>query len=194
VLELALRQRPDYLAKEAEVRAAELRKQSAAAGRLPTVSLDANYGVIGARVDQVHGTFGVQGTVNIPIYQGGRVQADVADADADLQHRKSELVAIRARIDAEARAALLDVFTANRLVEVARGNVDLARQQLEQSRDRFADGITNNVEVVQAQEVVAAAEESYIASLLSFNASKTEVARARGDAGKSIVEYLKGKR
>jgi len=194
LLDLAFRQRPDYLAKEAEVRAAELRKQSAAAGKLPTVSLDANYGAIGARVDQAHGTFGVAGTVNIPVYQGGRVQADVADADADLQHRKSELAAIRAQIDAEARAALLDVLTASRLVEVARGNVDLARRQLEQSRDRFADGVTNNVEVVQAQEAVAAAEESYIASLLSFNASRTQVARARGDAGKSIVEYLKGKR
>jgi outer membrane protein TolC len=192
--EQAFSQRPDYLAKQAEVRAAELRKKSAAAGKLPTVSLDANYGLIGARTDAVHGTFGVVGTLNVPVYQGGRVQADVADADADLQHRKSELAAIRARIDAEVRTALLDVFTANRLVEVARGNVDLARQQLEQSRDRFADGVTNNVEVVQAQEAVAAAEESYIASLYSFNAAKTQVARARGDAGKAVIEYLKGKR
>ena len=192
--EKAFSQRPDYLAKQAEVRAAELRKKSAAAGKLPTVSLDANYGVIGARADAVHGTFGVVGTLNVPIYQGGRVQADVADADADLQHRKSELAAIRTRIDAEVRAALLDVVTANRLVDVSRGNVDLARKQLEQSRDRFADGVTNNVEVVQAQEVVAAAEESYIASLYSFNAAKTQVARARGDAGKSVIEYLKGKR
>jgi outer membrane protein TolC len=194
LLDLALRQRPDYLAKQAEVRGAELRKQSAAAGRLPTVSFDANYGVIGARIDEVHGTFGVAGSVNIPLYQGGRVQADVASADADLQHRKSELDALRARIDAEVRAALLDARTASRLVEVSKGNVDLARQQLEQSRDRFADGVTNNVEVVQAQQALTAAEESYIASLFSFNAAKTQVARARGDAGKSVIEYLKGKR
>jgi outer membrane protein TolC len=71
--------------------------------------------------------------------------------------------------------------------------VELARQQLEQSRDRFADGVTNNVEVVQAQEAVAAANESYIASLYSFNAAKTQVARARGDAGNAVIEYLKGK-
>jgi outer membrane protein TolC len=194
LLDLAFRQRPDYLAKQSEVHAAELRKQSAAAGRLPTVSLDANYGVVGPRIDQVHGTFGVAGSVNIPVYQGGRVRADVADAEADLQHRKSELAAIRARIDAEVRAALLDVLTANRLVDVARGNVDLARRQLEQSRDRFADGVTNNVEVVQAQQALTAAEESYISSLYSFNAAKTQVAKARGDAGKSVIEYLKGKR
>ncbi len=194
LLDLAFRQRPDYLAKQAEVRGAELRKQSAAAGKLPTVSFDANYGVIGARIDEVHGTFGVAGSVNIPIYQGGRVQADVADADADLQRRKSELAALRARIDAEVRAALLDVRTADRLVDAAKGNVALARQQLEQSRDRFANGVTDNLEIVQAQQAVAAAEESYIASLFSFNAAKTQVARARGDAGKSVIEYLKGKR
>ncbi len=194
VLERALAQRPDYLSKQAEVRAAELRKQSAAAGRLPTISLDANYGVLGPRVDEVHGTFGVAGTVNIPVYQGGRVQADVADADADLDHRKSELAALRARIDADVRSALIDAQTAARLVEVARGNAELARKQLEQSRDRFSSGVTNNLEVVEAQQAVAAAEEAYIASLYSFNTAKSMVARARGDAGQTIIEYLKGKR
>jgi len=194
LMELAFRQRPDYLAKLAEVRAAELRKQSAAAGRLPTISLDANYGVNGPSADQVHGTFGVAGTVNVPIYQGGRVQADVMEADAQLQKRKAELAAMRSRIDADVRGALLDVRTATLQVEVAKENIELARRQLEQSRDRFAAGVTNNVEVVQAQQVVAAAEESYIANLLAFNGAKIEVARARGDAGKAVIEYLKGKK
>jgi len=194
LLDLAYHQRPDYLAKQAEIRAAELRKQSASAGRLPTVSLDANYGVNGPSADQVHGTFGVAVTVNIPIYQGGRVQADVAEADAQLQKRKAELAALRARIDADVRSALLDVRTATMQVEVAKENIELARKQLEQSRDRFAAGVTNNLEVVQSQQVVAAAEESYIANLLAFNGAKISVARARGDAGTAVIEYLKGKR
>jgi outer membrane protein TolC len=135
----------------------------------------------------------VAGSVNIPIYQGGRVQADVAEADADVQKKKAEQAALKQRIEAEVRAALLDVNTAVRLVDVARGNKELAKQQLEQSRDRFAAGVTNNVEVVEAQQAVAGAEESYISSLLALNAAKTAVARARGDAGKSIVAYLEQK-
>jgi len=79
-------------------------------------------------------------------------------------------------------------------VEVAKQNIELARKQLEQSRDRFAAGVTNNLEVVQSQQVVAAAEESYIANLLAFNGAKISVARARGDAGTAVIEYLKGKR
>lgn len=193
LLDTAYRQRPDYLAKQAEVRAAELRKQAAAAGRLPTVSVDANYGVIGARTDELHGTFGVMGTLNIPVYQGRRVEADVADADAQLRRAKAELDALRSRIDNDVRAAVLDVRFANRLVEVAAENVDLARRQLEQSRDRFSAGVTNNMEVVQAQQAVAAAEEARISSLLSYNGALTSVARARGDAGNSIIEYLKGR-
>ncbi len=193
VLETAYRLRPDYLAKQAEVRAAEIRKQSASAGRLPTLSFDSNYGVIGPRATEVHGTFGVAAALNIPIYQGGRVEADVMEADARLQTKKSELAALKSRIDAEVRGALLDVRSAFQQVEVARENNTLARQELDQARDRFSAGVTNNLEVVQAQQSVAAAEESYISSLLLFNAAKTFVARARGDAGKSITEYLKGK-
>jgi len=194
VIALAYRQRPDYLAKQAEVRAAEIRKQSAEAGNLPSVTLDANYGVLGPSATQLHGAFGVTGTVNIPVYQGGRVRADVAEADAQLELRKSELAAMKERIDTEVRSALLDVRTAARQVEVARENKGLAASQLEQSRDRFASGVTNNLEVVQAQQAVAAAEESYIASLYAFNVARTEVAKARGDAAKAVIDYLKGRK
>lgn len=194
LLEVAYRQRPDYLAKQSQVRAAELRKEAAAAGRLPTFSVDANYGVNGPTVDQIHGTFGVAGTVNIPVYQGGRVKAEVLEADTQVQRRKSELDAMKSRIDADVRSALLDVQTAVLQIQVSKENIDLAQKQLEQSQDRFSAGITNNLEVVQAQQAVAGAQESYIANLLGFNAAKIAVARARGDAGKSIVEYLKGKR
>jgi len=191
ILATAYKQRADYQAAEASVRAAELARSAAVAGRYPTATLDANYGVIGPVPDQMHGTFAVSGTVNIPIFQGGRVQADVERADAELRRRRAEFADLRSRIDADVRTALTDLRSSSRQVEVAVKNVDLAKEQLQQSQDRFAAGVTNNLEVVQAQQAVALANENYIAALYSYAAAQSALVRARGDAEKSITEYLR---
>jgi len=49
-----------------------------------------------------------------------------------------------------------------------------------QAQDRFAAGVTNNLEVVQAQEAVAAATDSYLAALYAHNLAKLSLARAVG--------------
>ena len=53
--------------------------------------------------------------------------------------------------------------------------------------------MTNNVEVVQAQEAVATAQENLIASLFTYNVSRAALVRAEGLAERYIVGYLKGK-
>ena len=110
-----------------------------------------------------------------------------------LRRRKAELEDLQGRIDNDVRVAAVDLRSASRQIEVARGNLELAHQQLEQSRDRFAAGVTNNLEVVQSQESVATANENYISSLYSFNTAKAQLSRARGDAEQGVVQFIKGK-
>ena len=87
------------------------------------------------------------------------------------------------------RTASLDLQAASDQVAVARSNVDLAQQTLAQSRDRFGAGITGNIEIVQAQEDVARANESYISSLHDFNLARMQLARATGSAEREIRQY-----
>ena len=82
--------------------------------------------------------------------------------------------------------ALLDLKAAQQQVAVARSGRELATQQMEQSQDRFAAGVTSNIEVVQAQEALATADENYISSLYSFNAAKASLARAMGAGEKNL--------
>jgi len=65
---------------------------------------------------------------------------------------------------------------------VAAENSALAQRALTQSQDRYSNGVTNYLEVVQAQEAVVAAKENYIASLFSFNVAKISLARALGSS------------
>jgi outer membrane protein TolC len=191
-LRRAYASRSDYQAAQALVRAAELSHRGAAAGRYPTIQLNANFGDIGVTLAQSNGTWQVNGGLNIPIFAGGKVHSDVLEADAELRQVHSQLNDLRGRIDYEVRGSLLDLNSAAEQVEVARSSVDLAEQALTQSRDRFSAGVTDNLEVVQAQEAVASAHESYIQSLYAHNLAKVELARAIGDAEQGVKRYLKG--
>jgi outer membrane protein TolC len=191
-LQRAYAGRPDYQAALAQVQAAELSRRAAFAGHYPTVDLAANLGDIGVAPGQSNGTWQVNGGINIPIFAGNRVHSDVLEADAQLKQARSQLGDLRGRIDYEVRTALLDLSAAAEQVEVARSSVDLAEQALAQSQDRFTAGVADNLEVVQAQEAVASAHESYIQSLYAHNLSKVELAYAIGDAEEGVKRFLKG--
>src|SRR5205814_737681 len=191
-LQHAYKERADYQGLLSQVRSAELSKKSAQAGRYPSLDLDANFGDIGVTPAHSNGTWQVIGGVNIPIFAGNRVHADVLEADAQLRQARSQLSDLRGRIDYEVRAALLDLSAAAEQVDVARSSVALAEQALAQSQDRFAAGVADNLEVVVAQQAVAGANESYIQSLYAHNLAKVELAYAIGDAEQGVRRYLKG--
>jgi outer membrane protein TolC len=191
-LERAYASRPDYQAAQARVRATELSRRGATAEHYPSMDLSANFGDIGTNPAQSNGTWQVAGGITIPIFAGGKTHSDVLEAEAQLRQARSQLGDVRGRIDYEVRTALLDLNAANDQVEVARSSVELAEQALTQSRDRFAAGVTDNLEVVQAQEAVASAHESYIQSLYAHNLAKVELAHSIGDAEQGVKRYLKG--
>ncbi|HXM68797.1 MAG TPA: TolC family protein [Candidatus Acidoferrum sp.] len=191
-LQRAYASRQDYQAAQLQVRSAELTHRAAAAGRYPTADLSANYGDIGVTPGTSNGTWQVNGGISIPIFTGGKVHSDLLEADAQLKQARSQLGDLRGRIDYEVRASLLDLTAAAEQVEVARSSVELADEALNQSRDRFAAGVTDNLEVVQAQEAVASAHESYIEALYAHNLSKVELAYAIGDAEQGVKRFLKG--
>ena len=182
--------RSDYLAAAQQVRAAEYLRKSATAEHLPSVFISANYGDLGITPGQSHGTYAVTGGVHIPIFAGGKAKADALQYEAQLKQSQQQLDNLRAQIEYEIRVALLDLNAAAEQVEVARSSVDLAEQTMAQARDRFTAGVADNLEVVQAQEAVAAANESYISSLYSHNLAKVELARAVGFAEEGVRQYL----
>jgi outer membrane protein TolC len=190
-LQQAYAARPDYLGARDQVRSAELALQSAGAENYPSVSVYTDFGDIGSpNFAYSHETFTFQASLNIPVFQGTRVRADKLQADSALRQRQAELEDLRGKIDDDVRTAFLNLKSSSQLVAVARSNVDLAHQTLTQAQDRFTSGVADNLEVVQAQESVASAEQSYIASLYSYNLAKVSLAQAVGVAEQSALHYL----
>jgi outer membrane protein TolC len=184
--------RPDLHSAMASVRAAELAKAAARAERYPSISAVADYGDIGMNPGISHGTVNAAAKVSIPVFQGGRVHADELHADALANRARQDFENLRGQIDQDVRNAFLDLMSSRERVAVEKSATGLANQTLQQARDRFSSGVTDNIEVVQAQEAVATAQEAYIASLYSFNVSKLDLARAIGDSEFGFERYLKG--
>ena len=191
--ERAYASRSDYQAALAQVRAAEYARKAATAEHFPTLSASADYGLAGS-TDTLHtnGVFDVRGTLNIPIFAGGHTHGDVLQAEAQLRQSRERLENLRAQIDTDVRTALLNLQSSSEQVAVAQDNIHLADETLTQSRDRFRAGVTDTVEVVQAEEAVASAHENYISSLYNYNYSKISLARALGMAEQGVKDYFKG--
>ena len=190
-LELAAQNRSDLKSAQAELRAAEFARKAAFAEHLPTLGIVADYGVIGVNPASSHGTYSVSGQLLFPIWAGGHTHGDVVEADATLNQRRAEYENTREKVEADVRSAFLDLNAAAEEVRVAQSRRDLAQDQLTQSRDRFASGVTDTVEVTQSQEAVATAEADYIADLNAHNLAKASVARAIGQAEKIMRDLLK---
>jgi len=97
-----------------------------------------------------------------------------------LRQRQAEAADLAQRIEADVRTALLDVQAAEQQLAVAKERVTLADQELSLARTRFTAGVTNNLEVIQAQNEVATAADAEVAATYAVNTARAALARAIG--------------
>jgi outer membrane protein TolC len=189
-LKQAFERRADLKAAEAQLRAAERTLAAARDERLPSLSVSGDYGDIGTNPSQSHGTFTAAATLHFPIWQGGRTEGDIKQAEATLAQRRAELGDLKSQIESDVRNAYLDLRAATSQVEVARRNLQVTRETLDLTRQRFDAGVTDNVEVVQAQEFLTSAELDVINSVFAHNVAKLSLARSIASAADSLQQFL----
>ena len=192
-LNVAYKSRSDFRSALDSEKSAAQTLSAARGERYPVVAVNGDYGDIGRTLGQSHGDFTFRAGINVPIFTGGRIKGDVTQAQAELQQRKAEAENVRGQIDYDVRAAFLNLNAAKEQVAVAKQNVDLANETLARSKDRFTFGVTDSVEVVQAEQSLASANDQYITSLYDHNLAKLSLARALGVARTSYEQYLGGK-
>jgi outer membrane protein TolC len=192
-LRTAYEQRADFQSAKASARAAEDSVNAARGERYPSLGVTGDYGDIGTTLNSSHGTFTFQAFAKFNIFDGGRISGDIVQAQAALKQRQDELADLSGQIDYQVRAALLDMQSAADQVAVARSNLDLSNQTLTQARDRFTSGVTDTIEVVQAQGSVAVANDNLISALYAHNLSKVELARALGATEERIQKFMEVK-
>jgi outer membrane protein TolC len=192
-LKMAYAARSDFRSALDSEKAASQTLSATKGERYPVLAANGTYGDLGSTFGNSHGEFTFQAGIRMPIFTGGRIKGDITQAEATLRQRKAEAENLRSQIDYDVRTAFLNLNAAKEQVEVARQNVDLANESLARSKDRFSAGVTDSVEVVQAEQALASANDQYITSLYNHNFAKLSLARALGVARADYNQYLGGK-
>ena len=191
-LDRAMQRRQDLLAASASLKAADAAVKAAHSERLPNVVIHADAGVAGTAPTAASlGVYSVQGIVTIPVYNGGRIEGDQKQAHAAQTQRHAEYEDTRAQVDQDVRQAFIQLNAAENQVRVAGRNEVLAHESLTQSFDRFVAGVTDTVEVVQAEQAVVQADNDQISALFEHNLAKLSLARAMGGAEETLPQLLR---
>jgi outer membrane protein TolC len=184
--------RKDLAAMVEQVKAAEQQRKAATADRFPTLTIAGDYGDIGTNLSHSHGTEDLTGTVSVPLFAEFALRGEAQIAQSTLDTDKAKLSDQNAQVDADIRDALLDIASAQKLVEVARSSVDLSNEALSEAQQRYKNGVSDNLAVSQAEQSLAQANDQYVTSLYRHNVAKLSLARALG-AGQNYKNYLGGK-
>lgn len=182
--------RQDYQQLKHQIVAAELEQRAIKHERYPSLSFNGNYGVTGVAGLVYHGTFTAMGTLNIPIFHEAKFRGDADVAQAQVEELRSQMNDLTTKIDQQLRDSLLDLQSARQLVQVARSNVDLATEALDQSTQRFQAGVDTNLPVAEAQSTLAQAQAQYVNSVYQFNQAKLGLARNLGIIDTQYKNYV----
>ena len=181
----ALASRSDYLSAESQVRAAELHVKSAKASRLPTLGVRVGDGQSGNSPENNVNTYRVQGELQIPIYTGGRIKGEIEEAQGALREALALLDKNRFQIETDVLTAIAGIEWALKEVETSTRNVKLSRQEVDFTRSRFSQGISDNTEVVNAQDRLTQADDAQIRARYMLGLARANLARAVGAAEKT---------
>lgn len=173
--------RPDFRILEAQGRAAEERVAGTQALRLPSVQAFASLermGLVKTNLERIY-EVGVQ--VKVPLFLGGRIQAQVSQAKAARDQVVASRRELEARVGFELRTSRERLEAAHSEVDLSREGLELAKAELEQARHRFEAGVSSNIELVSAQEELAKAEEGHLDAAYRLDQAQADLAHAKGE-------------
>jgi outer membrane protein TolC len=175
-----LNQRPELASLDAREQTQLNLKDAARSLRIPTVVASATYGSTGLESSTWTSTYTINLGVRVPLFTAGRISAQTARAQEELSSIQEERRGLKAQVGQEIQVAQAELGAEHNEVEVASQAVDLASEALQQARHRFEAGVSNNIEVIQAQDELARATDNKINALYRLNQSRADLARAMG--------------
>ena len=179
-IEQAYEDRSEMKALAAQARRAEFARRGASESRLPTLNFVGTWGEQGLSAPSSIPAYIYQLTVDVPLFTGGRIRAEIAKANLELKKLDQQRADLRNQIALEVKTSQAQLASARHEVDVANLGVNLAQEEVSQARDRFQAGVANNIEVVSAQDALARANDNQIDALYRYNQSRADFSHAIG--------------
>jgi outer membrane protein TolC len=154
--------------------------------RLPTVAAFGDYGSSGSGLENAlpTRTYGI--SVRVPIFDGGRIDSRREESFSQYRAEQVRTSDLKAQISLDVRLALDALKSAEDQVQVAKEGLDLAGNELAQARRRYEAGVTNSIEVTDAQTRLERARDNQTAALYLYNVARIDLAQAMGKVRSTV--------
>jgi outer membrane protein TolC len=179
-LERAYQSRPELRQIRSQEQRAQLELRAAGDARLPKVSVSGFWAEQGLNSSNAIPVYSYQANIDVPLFTGGRIEAERARAGLAIRQLQQQEQEVRNRIVLDVQTSIAQLASARSEVDVAKLGMGLARQEVDQARDRFQAGVTNNLEVIQAQDGLARAGDNQIAALYRYSQARAGLAHSVG--------------
>jgi outer membrane protein len=183
-IDSALAERQEWKSLQQQLKSAGLQKKASSESRLPKVDFTGNWAYLGGSSTTGIPTYNYEAAVSVPLFTGGRIHAEIVRTDLEIQKLQQQEDDLRNQIALDVKTALINLDSARNQVAVANLGVQLSKEEVDQARDRFKAGVANNIEVIQAQDSLARANDNQIAALYRFNQARADYARSTGQMEK----------
>ncbi len=182
VMDLAAAHRPELKAQLQRIRTAELVLRSVKGERLPSMSAEGNYGLIGNKFDNNTATYNVGVQLSVPIFDGGQREGRIDQSASEFNQERYRLALIKNQIGMEVRDAIVTLKAAMEQYRIAENGLKVALKELALARERIRTLSSNTLELSNALFSVVRAKDNMIDALFRVNASRVNLARAQGQA------------
>jgi outer membrane protein TolC len=182
----ALSTRPDYHAQKDREFTARLSASATKLERLPSVQAFGDYGSIGTGIDNAlpTRTYGI--SVRVPLFDGGRRDARREESASQYRAERVRTNDLKEQIELDVRLALDALKSADDEVTVAKEGLELSQNELAQARRRYDAGVTNSIEVTDAQTRLERARDNQTAALYNYNVARIDLAQAMGKVRSTV--------
>jgi outer membrane protein len=185
----ALENRDDYLAARSSLEAQAKRVDAARAGHWPTVSLQGSYGgrwaagpsdrPVGTDRAEDVGRVGI--VVDIPLFEGGRIDARIRRERARLSAARQRLRSLELQIQLDVETALSNLTSARQRVEVTQKAIRQAEESLRIERQKYELGKGSITDVLDAQSALLQTQTQYYRALADHSTASAQYRLAVGE-------------
>jgi len=188
-LPAALNARDDYRSLMSQQQSLIEQEKASHSRYLPALAVNGNYGAAGRNLGSMPSSGGIEGVLSVTIFDRDRT-GEKQELESRARRLKAQTDDLARSIEQDLRTAVLDIHSTEQQVSVTQAGFDLARRELDLAEDRFRNGVTDNIEVVTAQDALSSAQDDRIAAIAQNADARAALARALGATEKNYQKYL----
>ena len=190
LIEQASARRPDLVASEAQLKAAQANIDASKAAAKPTISISTTNNLQdGSQLSgSNNATLGL--TVSIPLFAGYAPSYTIRAAEATADLRAAQRDRLKLQISLDVWSAYQSLRTALQSITATEVLVSSAEQSYRVALGRYKAGVGNIIDTLNAQSALASARQQKIQATLNANITRATLAQAMGALDNAMIQSL----